>query len=170
MNLKKMILSSLLLAMGLLLHQIAPPLLFGMKPDFLLIMMFITLILNKDYKSTLVIGILSGILTAFTTTFPGGQLPNIIDKIVTSNLLFFLIKATENKFNKKVKVIILSFIGTFISGSVFLGSSLLFISLPAPFISLVLSVVLPASIINTITTVILYNIINMSLRRSSMNI
>ncbi len=34
MNLKKMIICSLLLAIGLLLHQISPPLLFGMKPDF----------------------------------------------------------------------------------------------------------------------------------------
>lgn len=167
MNLKKMIICSLLLAIGLLLHQIAPPLLFGMKPDFLLAMMFIALVIAKDYKTTLVVGIVSGILTAATTTFPGGQLPNLIDKIVTANILFLLIRATENKMNGQVKMIIISIIGTFISGFIFLGSALLLVSLPAPFTALVLTVVLPACLINTVATVILYNAINVALKRSS---
>lgn len=64
-------------------------------------------------------------------------------------------------------MIILSITGTFISGFVFLGSALLLVSLPAPFMTLVLTVVLPACVINTIATVILYNAINAALKRSS---
>ncbi len=64
-------------------------------------------------------------------------------------------------------MIILSIIGTFISGFVFLGSALLLVSLPAPFMTLVLTVVLPACVINTIATMILYNAINAALKRSS---
>lgn len=167
MNLKKMIICSLLLAIGLLLHQIAPPLLFGMKPDFLLAMMFISLIIAKDYKTTLVIGILSGILTAATTTFPAGQIPNLIDKIVTTNILFLLVKFTDGKVKNQARMIILSITGTFISGFVFLGSALLLVSLPAPFMTLVLTVVLPACVINTIATIILYNAISAAVKRSS---
>lgn len=64
---------------------------------FLLAMMFIALIIAKDYKTTLVIGILSGILTAATTTFPAGQIPNLVDKIITTNILFLLVKFTDGK-------------------------------------------------------------------------
>lgn len=167
MNLKKMIICSLLLAIGLLLHQISPPLLFGMKPDFLLAMMFISLIIAKDYKTTVIIGILSGILTATTTTFPGGQIPNLLDKVITANILFLLVKITDGKVKNQARMIILSIIGTFISGFIFLGSALLLISLPAPFLTLVLTVVLPACVINTIATVILYNAISAALKRSS---
>lgn len=170
MNLKKMIICSLLLAIGLLLHQISPPLLFGMKPDFLLTMMFIALVIAKDYKTTLVIGILSGILTAATTTFPAGQIPNLIDKILTANIMFLLIKITDGKIQNQLRMIILSIIGTFISGFIFLGSALLLVSLPAPFMILVTTVIVPACIINTIASVILYNSINAALKRSSMTI
>ncbi|EJO5348911.1 tryptophan transporter [Clostridium botulinum] len=170
MNLKKMIICSLFLAIGLLLHQIAPPLLFGMKPDFLLSMMFISLVIAKDYKTTLIIGLLSGILTAATTTFPAGQIPNLVDKVITANILFLLVKFTDGKVKNQLRMIILSIIGTFISGVVFLGTALLLISLPAPFMTLVLSVVLPACVINTIATVILYKAINAALKRSSITI
>src|SRR3712207_8592905 len=63
MKLKKFIMCALFLTMGFLLHQITPPILFGMKPDFLLIMMFIAIIFSgNDYKMILTVGIVSGIL------------------------------------------------------------------------------------------------------------
>lgn len=163
MNLRKIILSSLLLAIGLVLHQLVPPLLFGMKPDFLLSMMFIAIVLCDDYKLVLIIGIAAGVLTAATTTFPGGQLPNIIDKIITSNLVYLLFKMLNNKLNNQLEISIIAFIGTLISGNIFLGSALLLVGLPGPFLALILAVVIPAAVFNLVACVVLYNAANRAL-------
>ena len=47
MNTKKLVLNSVLLGIGLVLHQIEPAI-FGVKPDMTLIMLFTIMILNKD--------------------------------------------------------------------------------------------------------------------------
>ena len=130
MKLKSFVLSSLFLAIGFLLHQITPPFLFGMKPDFLLIMMFISIFLVDDHKLTTIVGIVSGILTAATTTFPGGQIPNLIDKIITCQVVYMLFKILKNRVNNNITIILVSFIGTFISGLVFLYSALIIVGLP----------------------------------------
>jgi len=54
-----------------------------MKFDLLLTFMFIAIAINPTFKNTVLSGLLSGIITAMTTTFPGGQLPNLIDKMIT---------------------------------------------------------------------------------------
>ena len=167
MNLRKLILSSLLLAIGLVLHQIVPPFLFGMKPDFLLSMMFIAIALNDDYKLTLLIGLAAGILTAATTTFPGGQIPNIIDKLITCNLVFLILKVIKDKVNNQIKMLIISVIGTLVSGTVFLGSALVIVGLPGPFFALMLAVVLPATLFNLTACMILYNSANVAMKKVS---
>ena len=166
MNLRKIITSSLLLAIGLVIHQVTPPILFGMKPDILLSMMFITILFNKDYKMTLIVGLAAGILTAATTNFPGGQIPNIVDKIVTCNCIYLIIKLTD-KFNNQVKIFIISIIGTLISGAVFLGTAALLFGLPgsASFFTLMLIVVIPATLVNTIACLILYNTVDLALKK-----
>ena len=97
MNVKKMILNAILIAIGALLHQITPALGLPMQPDFALSMLFIIIVINNDYKTTLISSIIIGILTALTTKFPGGQLPNIIDKVVTANVIYFIFKLIGNK-------------------------------------------------------------------------
>ncbi|MFA6939996.1 MAG: tryptophan transporter [Clostridiaceae bacterium] len=167
MNLRKLLVSSLLLSVGLMLHQITPPLLMGMKPDFLLSMMFIAILFSDDYKLTLVIGLAAGILTAMTTTFPGGQFPNIIDKILTCNFVFILIKVMGNRLQSGVKIIIVSILGTFFSGFAFLLSALFLVGLPAPFLALVLTVVIPASILNTVFTTVLFNAVTLAMKKAA---
>jgi hypothetical protein len=167
MNLRKLILCSLLLAIGMVLHQLVPPFLFGMKPDFLLSMMFIAIALSDDYKLTLLIGLAAGILTAATTTFPGGQIPNIIDKLITCNLVYFMFKALKNKFNNQIKMILISITGTLISGTVFLGSAFVIAGLPGPFLALMLAVVLPATLFNLGACMILYNSAQIAMKRVS---
>ncbi|MGB4287308.1 MAG: tryptophan transporter, partial [Tepidanaerobacteraceae bacterium] len=46
MKLKDMILTSLLIAIGLVLHYVVPPIVGGMKPDFLLAMLFVALYID----------------------------------------------------------------------------------------------------------------------------
>ena len=160
MNLRKLIMSSLLLAIGMVLHYIAPPILFGMKPDILLSMMFIAILLaDGDYKITLIVGLAAGLLTAATTTFPGGQIPNIIDKLVTCNIVYLIIVASKKILNHQILMIIVSILGTILSGSIFLGSALVLVGLPggASFTALFLAVVIPATLVNTLACMFLYN-------------
>ncbi|WP_461206531.1 tryptophan transporter [Clostridium sp. DL1XJH146] len=173
-DLKKLIINSLLLSIGLILHQITPPILFGVKPDFALVMLFIIVIINNDYKQALLSGIVCGILTALTTGFPGGQLPNIIDKIITANVMFALLIPFRKSLTSSIKnlatSVLVGGLGTIISGSIFLGSALLIVGLPAPFKILFAGVVLPAALINAIATPFIMMIFNISTSRAKVNL
>lgn len=147
MNINKIIITSLFLAIGLVLHQITPGIFMGIKPDFLLVFMILSITLTKDFKITIITGIAAGVLCALTTTFPGGQLPNIIDKIITSIIVYIIYKSSNS--NSSLKLICIYFLGTIISGSIFLGSALILFGLPAPFLILFVSIVLPTSVINS---------------------
>lgn len=94
---KKLTLNAILLAMGLLIHQITPAIGLPMKPDVPLAMLFVILVLNRDdYKTCLIAGIVTGIFTALTSSFPGGQIPNVIDKTLTANIVFLLMNISYN--------------------------------------------------------------------------
>jgi hypothetical protein len=165
MKTNKIIITSLFLAIGLVLHQITPGIFMGIKPDFLLVFMILSITLTKDFKITLITGIAAGILCALTTTFPGGQLPNIIDKIITSIIVYVIYKglslslSSSSNSNSSLKLICIYFIGTIISGSIFLGSALILFGLPAPFLILFVSVVLPTSVLNSFLGLSLHKLI-----------
>lgn len=176
---KKMILNAILLGIGLVLHQIFPAIGGGITPDISLVMLFCIMIINKDdYKTCLLAGIISGIFAAMTTKFPGGQIPNFVDKIVTVNVMYFVMRFIYlnpfiEKMSKKgnqIVIVIMTFIGTVVSGFVFLFMASAMVGLPASLIQLFLAVVLPATVINIVTSVILYNIIDLSLKRTNYQI
>ena len=159
MKLKNMILTSLLIAIGLVLHYIVPPIVGGMKPDFLLAMLFVALYIDNSPKNALVAGILAGIFSALTTGFPGGQVANMCDKIVTAFVVMLMIRVFD-KFNSNFSVIITAFVGTVISGVVFLQTALLIVgNLPVAFPVLFTTVVIPAALVNTIATFLCYKIV-----------
>ena len=167
MNLKKMIINSILLAIGAVLHQLVPPILFGMKPDISLAMLFIILVFNRDYKICVCSGIVAGILAAATSAFPGGQFANIIDKFITINVMFVLIKPLRDRISNKINVILITAVGTIVSGTAFLTVVLFTVGLSTSFTALFLSVVLPAAVVNTVVAVVLFNIINVAVKRAS---
>lgn len=170
MNTKKMIINAILLAIGALLHQITPALGLPMQPDFALAMLIIIVLMNEDYKTALIAGIITGIFTALTTKFPGGQLPNIVDKLVTTNIVYFILLPLRDKVKPNIKMAIILLLGTLISGLTFLGSAAVIVGLPASFSALFVAVVLPATVINVIAGTILYNAINLALRRGSIKL
>ena len=176
-NTKKLVLNSLLLALGLLLHQLTPALGLPIQPDMALAMLFTIMIINKDdYKSCLLVGIVTGIFTAITTKFPGGQVPNIVDKIITTNIIFIFMyiiyklpiinKLKESKQNLITAMIIFP-IGTFISGAIFLLSAKVLVGLPGSLTALFMVAVFPAIFINSIAGIFLYKVISMSLKRGN---
>lgn len=164
LNVKKMILNAILIAIGALLHQITPAIGLPMQPDFAIAMLFIIILLNKDYKTTLISSIIMGIITALTTKFPGGQLPNIIDKLITAHFIYFLYKIIGEKQSDNIKIILALIFGTIVSGLTFLGSASIIVGLPAGFMLLVGTVVIPAVIMNLILGMMLYKSLVVSLK------
>lgn len=109
---------ALFAAIGAVLHSIMPPVLFGMKPDMMLVMMFMGILLFPRVQNVLMIGIVTGIISALTTSFPGGQLPNIIEKPVTA-FLFLALALLVKKSVKTAAAAVITIAGTFISGLLF---------------------------------------------------
>ncbi|MCR1898626.1 tryptophan transporter [Irregularibacter muris] len=163
-NIKKLTFSGILLAVGFILHQIAPAGVGGVTFDFMLAMVFIIMMINKDFKTAMIAGIAAGVLTALTTKFPGGQIPNMIDKPVTVLVVYGFLKCGRN-IPQILRIGLIGFIGTLISGSVFLSTASILVGLPASFIILFYSVVIPTAIGNTIVSVFLYKIVLSSIQK-----
>lgn len=160
MKTKSLVLSAILLAMGTLLHYITPPLLFGMKPDFLLVMMFLCIIITKDFKSALIVSSGAGLIAAMTTGFPGGQIPSIIDKVATGLFIYFLYAKVFKFELTNIRVGIINVLGTIISGLIFLAIGLTMVGMLDKFLIMAATIVLPTSLINTALGFVLYKSIS----------
>jgi len=161
MNVKKMTLSALLVAIGFVLHQIVPgiPFLGGMKMDFLLVMMFFSIFMMDSYKEVFAVSLVCGLLSAMTTTFPGGQIANIVDKLLTGAVIYLLFKSLEGRMNNTVRLGLLACVGTIISGTVFLLTGLAISGVQLSFIELFIAIVLPTAALNTVFAIFLEKII-----------
>ena len=170
MNTKSLVTLSLLVGIGAVLHTVVPGFVFGMKPDLMLLMMFLGIFLLPDLKNALLIGTVTGIISALTTSFPGGQIPNLIDKVLTA-LIIFAIYTLVRKFAKPtIASLSLTLIGTLLSGTIFLTAAYLIVGLPGPFLTLAAGAILPALVINTVAMAIIYPIAANILRRSNVAI
>ena len=166
MNTKKLVAIALLVGMGTVLHAVVPGFALGMKPDMMLTMMFLGIILFPDTKSVLLLGLATGIISGITTSFPGGLFPNIIDKAITS-FIFLALFTICAKFQKSIITVgVLTAIGTLISGTIFLGSAYLLVGLPGQFVGMFAVAVLPATVVNTIVMIVLYPVATSVLKKS----
>jgi len=159
MNTKKMAANAILIAIGAILHQITPP--FGMQADFSLAMLFIIIVLNKDYKTTLTCGIIIGVFAALTSKTPGGQIPNIIDKFITCNVIYLILLPLRNKISKIKQMALILPLGTLISGTMFLTVLMMIAGLPGgmSFEALLIAVVIPTMVMNTILGIVIFKIV-----------
>ena len=160
MKTKQLVINSLLLAVGFILHYVTPAIGLPMQIDFSLITLILIINLNRNSFSTCIAsGVATGIFAGITSKFPFGLVPNIVDKIMTTIFVYLLIKLLDKTtLHSKIKAVITNAVGTLVSGTVFLVSALLFTGLPAPFFVLFVTVVLPAIAVNTIVGFILGNI------------
>ncbi|MFZ3589800.1 tryptophan transporter [Bacillus sp. DJP31] len=157
MNTRILVTISLLVGIGAVLNGVVPAI-FTMKPDMTLLMMFLAIVLFPKRKYVLLVGLSTGFISALTTTFPSGQIPNMLDKPITA-FIFFGLFLLVKRFSTRLTSGILTFIGTVASGFIFLTSALVLFGLPAGFLALFTTVVIPAAIINTILMTILYPIV-----------
>ncbi len=167
MKTKNLVLMALLVGVGCALYLVIPGIMGGMKPDFMLTMMFVGILLFPNTRDVFLLALTTGILSGLFSTFPAGFLPNIIDKFVTAFIFFALIVVLKKVSQKVAVSAVFVGIGTFISGSVFLGSAILVVGAEIPFTALLASVVLPAIVINIVAFVIIYPIITGLVKRSN---
>jgi hypothetical protein len=168
LNTKNLVALSLLIGMGAVLHAVVPGFFLGMKPDMMLTMMFLGIILFPEKKSVFLLGLATGLISALTTTFPAGQIPNIIDKPITAFVFFGLFLAVKKFNGSVVSAAVLTAAGTIISGAVFLTSALLIAGLPGTFAALFVAVVLPAAAVNTVAMIILYPVAMSIIKRTKL--
>lgn len=168
MRTKDLVLLALFMGIGAVLHIIAPPILFGMKPDIMLPMMFLGIILFPKVNYVLVLSLATGVISALTTTAPGGQISNMIEKPITAFVFFGLLLIIPKHANEKIKTAALTAIGTLVSGTTFLVMALYVVGLMGgSFIPMFTIVVLPALLFNVVFILILYPIVQSILQRSN---
>ncbi|MDT9023470.1 tryptophan transporter [Rossellomorea yichunensis] len=167
MKTKTLVSLSLLVGIGAVLHTVIPGIFLGMKPDMMLTMMFLGIILFPAKKNVLLLGLLTGVISGLTTQFPGGFLPNLIDKPITAFVFYGLFLATKKIARSLVGASVLTAVGTLVSGSIFLLSAYVIVGLPGAFFALFAAVVLPATLINAGAMFVVYPIINGILKRST---
>lgn len=159
-DLRRLVVSSLFVAVGFLLHYVTPPVVGGMKPDFMLLALTFAVLIYPAERNVIPASIVAGLLSALTTAFPGGQVANIVDKLLTGQLLFFMTHVLRPSWYlppaSLVLVGFISALGTMFSGTVFLLVSLKLTALPVPPLKLFLAVVLPAALVNAMVSVFLY--------------
>lgn len=160
MNTKKMVTNAILIAIGAILHQLTPLLGVPMQPDLSLAILFIIIVYNKDYKTALVCGIIVGVFAALTTKTPGGQIPNIVDKFLTSNIMFLILIPLRDKLSKLAQISILLPFGTALSGTLFITCLSALGGLPiSQFGTLFYAVVLPTAGLNVILGLIIFKVV-----------
>ena len=157
-NLRDYVLAGLLLAMGLVLHYITPSTGTPVKPDFLLSMLFVCLLIFDDISLGISAGVAAGILSGLTTSVPGGLLPNIIDKLATTIVFIGLIRLCKRYINQYVTSFIVPILGTIFSGSIFLTAAIVLgVFPPETFIPAFITAVLPATVGNVILVALLFS-------------
>ena len=158
MKTKSLVISCLLLSVGVVLHALIPGISFlgGIKPDFLLAMMILAIYLSPDPKTAVTTGVLAGSLSALTTTFPGGQILSMIDKPVAALITYCLFRTIKQS---NLKLPIITFVGTVVSGIVFVSGAIILSGLKVSSVSLIVFVVLPTAIMNTLLNVLVTRVL-----------
>jgi hypothetical protein len=170
MNTKKMIINAILISIGVILHVAAPTVGLPAQPDFAVAMLFIIMLLNKDYKTTLISGIIIGIFTAMTTKTPGGQLPNMIDKLITCNIMYLVLLPLREKVNKNIQAIVLLLLGTMISGLTFLISLATIYGIEGSIIAPIVAIVIPTALINLVVGIIIFKVVERAIKQTKFKI
>jgi len=168
MNTKNLVLMSLLVSVGAALYLVIPGFSGGMKPDFMLTMMFIGILLFPKASHVFLLAITTGVISGLFSTFPAGFIPNVVDKFITA-FVFFAVVITLKHFATKLPVAVaLTAIGTLFSGVIFLSVAIfvLGVELPIPFSGLVIGVVLPTVALNAIAFFFIFPIVAQLVKRS----
>lgn len=157
---------ALLVSVGAALYVMIPGFNGGMKPDFMLTMMFIGILLFPQAKNVFLLAVTTGVISGLFSTFPGGFFPNVIDKFITAFVFLAAVLILKKFTDKLPATIALSALGTMLSGAIFLSAAIFIIGAEIPFGPLYLTVVLPAALVNAIAFAFIYPIVVSLVKRS----
>ena len=168
MNTKNLVLMSLLVSVGAALYLVIPGFNGGMKPDFMLTMMFIGILLFPKFSHVFLLAITTGVISGLFSTFPAGFIPNVVDKFITAFVFFAVVLALKHLTTKLPVAVALTALGTLLSGIIFLSVAIfvLGVEIPLSFGFLVTSVVLPTVALNAIAFFFIFPIVTQLVKRS----
>ena len=166
MNTKNLVLMALLVGVGAALYLVIPGFSGGMKPDFMLTMMFIGILLFPKASHVFLLAITTGVISGLFSTFPAGFIPNVVDKFVTAFVFFAVVIALKHFTQKLPIAVALAGIGTLLSGTIFLSVAIFVLGVDVPFVGLLLGVVLPAVALNAIAFFFIFPIVTQLVKRS----
>ena len=167
MNTKNLVLMAMLVAVGAALYLIIPGFNGGMKPDFMLTMMFVGIFLFPDTRSVFILAITTGVLSGLFSTFPLGFFPNIVDKLITAFVIYAVVVSLKKVSSNLIGATVIAGVGTLLSGFVFLSVAIFILGVELPFTALFVTVVLPAVIMNSVAFFIIQPIVGKLMARSS---
>lgn len=123
------------------------------------------MVYNRDYKTSLICGIAVGIFAAITSKTPNGQLPNIIDKFITCNVMFLVLSVLRDRVSKTVQILTVLPLGTLLSGTTFLTVLMVLNGFPMEtFKTLFVTVVLTTAALNVVIGFILFKIVGKTIK------
>ena len=166
MNTKNLVLMSLLVSIGAALYLVIPGFNGGMKPDFMLTMMFIGILLFPKASHVFLLAITTGVISGLFSTFPAGFIPNVVDKFITAFVFFAVVVALKHLTTKLPVAIALTAICTLFSGVIFLSVAIFVLGVDLPFGGLVIGVVLPTVALNSIAFFFIFPIVTQLVKRS----
>lgn len=157
----------MLVGIGAALHMM-PFKIIGVTPDLLLAMMFLGILLFPKIQYVTLLGAVSAFIAALTTVFPMGEIASIIEKPLAAFIFFGLFLLIRNMIDIKISAPLLTAIGTFISGVIFLSVAMFLFNVDpgAGIFFLIATVVLPTTLINTIIIAIIYPVVQTILKRT----
>lgn len=169
MKTKNLVVMAFLIAIGATCYVIVPGFIGGMKPDFMITMMFVAMFFFRDAKSTFLLALTTGLLSGLFSTFPGGFVPNVIDKFVTAFIIFAVIRLVGDYAKNRIVATTIAGIGTMISGSIFLALAMFVLgaNVGATYFALFIAVVLPTALLSAAAFFIVYPIVGKVLRQTS---
>ena len=149
-----------LLLAGTLYYLVFPgiPIADGMKPYVSLAILFILLIMKKDFRLILLSAFFLGLLTTMTSSLAEGAWINLLEKPITAILLYYILGILEEKLDlgNICLVLLFSFIGVISSGFIFVGLIAIFHTMPASLLVLVKRAIVPSVLLNLGATYVLY--------------
>lgn len=169
MNTKNLVLMAMLVAVGAALYLVIPGFSGGMKPDFMLTMMFVGIFLFRDVRSVFILALTTGILSGLFSTFPLGFFPNVVDKLITAFAIYGIIIVLQRVSNHLIGATAIAAVGTLLSGFVFLSVAIFILGVELPFTGLFVAVVLPAVVMNSVAFFIIQPIVAKLTEKSSFN-
>lgn len=158
---------AMLVAVGAALYLIIPGFNGGMKPDFMLTMMFVGIFLFPDTRSVFILAITTGVLSGLFSTFPLGFFPNIVDKLITAFVIYAVVVSLKKVSSNLIGATVIAGVGTLLSGFIFLSVAIFILGVELPFTALFVTVVLPAIVMNGVAFFIIQPIVVKLMARSS---